>query len=93
MRLKRAVSINRVNCPHCGEPTHIKKTKELSRLVREITCHCMNDECGHVFVAAITPIRTLVPSAMPDSTVGLPLSTRINVKQLQLQLSSPVKQA
>jgi len=86
-------TIKRIPCPHCGHITRIRKTREYSRAYREITCQCLNEKCGCTFVASVEPVRILVPSAIPDPTVHIPLSEHINVKQLALSLNEPKKRA
>ena len=81
----------RVRCPHCDDLTTIRKSIQLSEQCREITCHCNNSLCGHVFACHITPVRTLSLSACPNRLINLPLSEHINRKQLVLQLDQPSK--
>lgn len=88
-----AVSVKRVTCPHCGENTTIRKTKQLTSTCREITCHCNNEKCGCVFVAEISPVRILSPSAIPDPTVFIPLSQHIDINRIQGDLFKSVPRA
>ena len=68
----------RTRCPHCNELCTTRKTEQISSMYREITFVCNNSECGHVFVASVSPVRTLSPSATPDPSVNLPLSAHID---------------
>ena len=81
----------RVRCPHCDDLSIIRKSIQLSEQCREITCHCINSMCGHVFACHIIPVRTISLSAIPNQFVNLPLSEHINRKQLVLQLDPPTK--
>ncbi len=49
----------------------------MSRTMREITYRCENDECGHVYVATLEVVRTIVPSAVPNPDVSIPLSPAV----------------
>jgi len=91
--MSSVLSVRRVACPHCGSQTRIAKTKQLAKTCREITCHCENDQCGCVFVAEITPVRILSPSAIPDPDIFIPLSRHIDLKRLQGELFKPVARA
>jgi len=93
MRVKGTSPIRKISCIHCGSDTLIKKSREVSWQYRELTCHCLNDECGCVFISAVTPVRILVPSAAPNEAVKIPLSQRVNVQQLVLSLNEPGRRA
>lgn len=67
-------TFNRTLCPHCDTPCKSGATKQLAKTYREIRYTCTNDECGFVFIAAIEPIRTLIPSHMPSPDVNIPMS-------------------
>ncbi len=72
----------KIQCPHCKSSCTNRKSNQVSPMYREITFTCDNLECGHVFVAAISPIRTISLSSMPDLTVQIPLSSRIRKEDL-----------
>lgn len=59
----------RVRCPHCGEWSIIKSSKQMSTMVKEIKCACNNFYCGHTFIATIEIVRTISPSGCPDPSV------------------------
>lgn len=63
-----------LSCPHCDGPAGIRNSAALTTTVRHIRYRCENDECGHVFVAELQVIRTIVPSACPNPEVRLPFS-------------------
>ncbi len=60
-------------CPHCGTRAIIRRSEQITALVREADYRCDNDACGHVFVVAIEVVRTIVPSATPNALIRLPL--------------------
>lgn len=72
------LSTNKTVCPHCGSPCLTVKTWQGSETYREVTYMCTN--CEFIFVAAITPIRTLAPSAKPNPHVNIPITTDRRVK-------------
>lgn len=55
---------NITRCPHCEAVCKTIKTKQIAPTYREITFLCTNKDCGFLFVASITPVRTLEPSAL-----------------------------
>ncbi|WP_419715227.1 ogr/Delta-like zinc finger family protein [Kiloniella laminariae] len=59
-------------CPHCKGACLGIKTEQQTDLVREITYFCSTRECGHIFVAQLTPIRTIHRSKIPDPEIRLP---------------------
>jgi hypothetical protein len=75
-----------MRCPHCRQPSWIRKSEEMTTLFREVTYTCSNTDCGHVFVCSLEVARTLSPSAIPDPEIHIPLSPHVNRRQLALQL-------
>lgn len=65
-----------MRCPHCDGRAQIRTSREVSGTTREITYQCQNDECGHVWVSAITAMRTLTLPSSPNPKVRIPLSAR-----------------
>jgi hypothetical protein len=59
---------NKASCPVCGSPCTSIRTNQLTADYREIVYRCRNGACGHVFVAALTPIRTVLPSQLAPSS-------------------------
>ncbi|QXZ11263.1 ogr/Delta-like zinc finger family protein [Comamonas sp. Y33R10-2] len=76
----------RQECPHCETPCLIRSSQKMSRLTRELIYWCTNPECGHTFVALMEVVRTLSPSATPDPSVSLPLSSHVRREMLLSQL-------
>jgi len=74
-------------CPHCRSLSIARSSRELSVTMKEIYYQCMNPECSHSYVVTHEVTRTLSPSAMPDPSVSLPISTHTRdrvMKQLEL---------
>jgi hypothetical protein len=65
-----------MRCPHCNSRALIRTSREVSGTTREITYQCQSMECGHVWVSAITAMRTLTLPSSPNPKVRIPLSAR-----------------
>lgn len=78
----------RMACPHCDAQCEIRTSRLLSKTMRELVYACTNAECGHTFVANTEIVRTLSPSATPDPTVNLPLSTHVQRSMLRIVLDN-----
>lgn len=78
----------RMMCPHCKQNAYTRHSGQLTNTSRETIFYCRNYECGHVFSAVTEINRTISPSATPDPTVVLPLSSHIKRALLQQQLQS-----
>lgn len=76
----------RLECPHCKTPSLVRTSQMLSVLTKESTHACTNPECGHTFVALTEIVRTLSPSATPDPSVNLPLSSHVRRDLLRATL-------
>ncbi|MEG3182102.1 ogr/Delta-like zinc finger family protein [Sphingomonas sp. LT1P40] len=61
-----------ISCPHCGDRSIVRHSEQVTPIVRELRLVCDNVECGHTFVAQLTVIRTVRPSARPNPSVFLP---------------------
>ncbi|WP_186193166.1 ogr/Delta-like zinc finger family protein [Burkholderia gladioli] len=66
-----------INCPICLGRSTARSSRSMSRTMREITYRCENDDCGHVYIANLEVVRTLVPSAVPNADVVIPLSPAV----------------
>ncbi len=62
-----------VLCPHCQTPAEIRRSSQITALVRDLHALCTNDECGCRFVAQIVAVRTIQPSLRPHPAIALPL--------------------
>nr|WP_081488833.1 ogr/Delta-like zinc finger family protein [Cupriavidus basilensis] len=66
----------KINCPHCGAVAHIRTSRPVSRMTKEMYCQCTNVECGHTFVGLVEVVRTLSPSGTPDPDIAQQLAAR-----------------
>ncbi|SOY55789.1 ogr/Delta-like zinc finger family protein [Cupriavidus taiwanensis] len=66
----------KMNCPHCGAVAHIRSSRKVSRMTRELYCQCTNLTCGHTFVGLVEVVRTLSPSSKPDPEIAMQLAAR-----------------
>ncbi len=78
----------KMRCPHCNSWAFTRSSSQITNTTRESYLACKNFECGHTFSVVSTINRTISPSATPDPTVVLPLSTHIQRHLLQQQLQS-----
>lgn len=62
-----------IHCPHCGERSIVRSSEQITPIVRELRLTCDNHECGHSFVAQLSVIRTVRPSAKPNPAIHLPV--------------------
>ena len=69
-------------CPHCGGPSKIRSSKQITPSYAEQLRWCENPLCGHVWVDAIEAVRTLSPSAVPAPDINIPLSRHIRREQV-----------
>lgn len=76
----------RLRCPHCQRLGTIRSSVALSPTITHHYLACSNYECGHTWRASTEADLTLSPSATPDPTVSLPLSTHIRRDVLSHQI-------
>lgn len=63
----------RTNCPHCLAVAHVRSSKQLTPVFKELRFQCSDIDCGHTFVASLTIDRTIVQSAKPNPRIRLPI--------------------
>lgn len=63
-----------MKCPHCRAKSCIRSSEEITNLTRKQYYQCSNIFCGHTFTAMQSISETIVPSAIPDPSVKIPLS-------------------
>lgn len=66
----------RIICPHCKGTAKIRTSRAVSELTKDLYCQCQNVMCGHTFVAHVSAVRTISPSATPDPLVELQIGKR-----------------
>ena len=78
----------RFPCPHCKASSEIRTSRMVSATMRESIYQCTNVECGHTFIVDAEASRTLSPSATPDPTVNMPLSTHVRRDMVRVVLDN-----
>lgn len=65
-----------IPCPHCGARAIVRTSEQITALYRELRLSCTNFfDCGHTYVASLTVIKTVHPSAMPNPAIVIPMGT------------------
>jgi hypothetical protein len=64
---------DRLRCPHCKFAGRRRSSREITPTHRDIYYQCTNLFCGHTWKASETYDYGIVPSAIPDPRVTLPL--------------------
>lgn len=64
---------DRLRCPHCKCRGQRRSSREITETHRDIYYQCSNLLCGHTWKASETYDYGIVPSAIPDPRVSLPL--------------------
>jgi len=78
----------RLRCPHCGTLGSIRSSEVVSATVSRQYVICNNLECGHTWRATTEADLTLSPSATPESTVLLPMSSHVRRDVVGAQMRS-----
>lgn len=81
-------------CPHCASTAHIRTSRMLSPLSRELYYQCTNVFCGHTWRALLSAVCTIVPSRVPNAEVYISSSERTlkpkaNDAQINIELIAP----
>ena len=69
-------------CPHCGAPSKIRSSQQITPSYAEQLRWCENPLCGHIWVDSIEAVRTLSPPAVPNPEINIPLSRHIRRDQV-----------
>lgn len=75
MASKKLVRMPGIQCPHCKSRSIVRDSEQVTDLVRDMRMVCDNVDCGHVFIAQLSVVRTLRPAAQPNPAVRLPFGT------------------
>jgi hypothetical protein len=62
---------NRVTCPHCEAAAHVRSSRAVTDMVRQLFYACTNFECGCTFGAQLEITHQISPSARPNPAVML----------------------
>jgi predicted RNA-binding Zn-ribbon protein involved in translation (DUF1610 family) len=65
-----------IPCPHCGSRAIVRSSEQITELYRELRLSCDNFDCRHTFVASLSVIRTIHPSAIPNPAIVIPTKLR-----------------
>lgn len=63
-------------CPKCDAPAFIRRSERMSETVTQMTCHCTDSACGHIFRADIVFVHTLVEGNIDRPDLNLPVCPR-----------------
>lgn len=80
----------RLRCPHCDTVSTILTSEAISSTVTRHYVVCGNEECGHSWRATTEADITLSLSAIPKTSVLLPLSAHIRRDVILRQLHGPI---
>ena len=58
-------------CPHCESRAEIRSSREIAPLMRDLYYRCINDDCGHYFVAQLAIKHSIVASRIANPAVRL----------------------
>ncbi|WP_080402206.1 ogr/Delta-like zinc finger family protein [Burkholderia ubonensis] len=72
-----------IACPVCQSRAVARSIRKLSDTLREIRYRCENDERGHVYIAHLEAVRTVVPSA----TIIQPVHGRTGLSRTALKIA------
>jgi len=70
-------------CPHCAQRGLIRSSKQVTGQHRDMYYQCSNVACGHTWRASLAYDYGIVPSAIPDPRVTLPLRTMTRQEVLE----------
>ncbi|MGA4279040.1 ogr/Delta-like zinc finger family protein [Ralstonia nicotianae] len=62
----------KIKCPHCHSRMHIRSSREMTLLSRELYVQCPNVECAYTCAAILSAVRTIAPSMKPNPKAFLP---------------------
>lgn len=71
------VKHHRYRCPHCGSIGRARSSYRITSIYTEYRIDCTNDECGHVWLAGVEVLRSLIPSSVPNPNIDIPLSAGV----------------
>ncbi|MDR1935943.1 MAG: ogr/Delta-like zinc finger family protein [Candidatus Accumulibacter sp.] len=67
----------RIICPHCGQISVVRTSREITPLSREAFVQCPNINCGHIWKIIVSAATTIHESLNPRAGVFIPLSRKI----------------
>lgn len=78
-------------CPHCGHRAIVRRSREMSRTMRELTFVCRNLDCNYAWVATLEAARSLNLPPNPDPEVMVPMSPHVN-RRVQIETLNDPRQ-
>ena len=70
-------------CPKCDAPAFIRRSERMSEQTTQMTCHCTDSGCGHIFRADIVFVHTLVEGNIDRPDLDLPICPRDQVPHVR----------
>lgn len=80
-------------CPKCDAPAFIRRSERMSEQTTQMTCHCTDSGCGHIFRADIVFVHTLVEGNIDRPDLDLPICPRDQVPHVRPPTSGPDEDA
>lgn len=62
-------------CPHCANRLHIRTSREVSLLTRELYMQCPNIDCAYTCKVLLSIAHTIASSLKPNPKAYLPVMT------------------
>ena len=59
-------------CPYCRAKAMIRTSEEQTPTVKNLTMHCLNSECGAIWIDQLSPLHLLSPSQIENPEVHIP---------------------
>ncbi|MGE4340176.1 MAG: ogr/Delta-like zinc finger family protein [Pigmentiphaga sp.] len=78
-----------MSCPHCQHKAIVRRSREMSRTMRELTFVCRNLDCNYAWVSVLEAHRSLNLPPNPDPSVVVPLSPHVNRRRHLDVLNEP----
>ena len=78
-----------IACPHCESRAVARNSQQMSLTLREIVYQCTDVYCGHTYVANLEVVRTLSPSAKPNTAINLPVHGRPALRGKSKTVATP----
>jgi len=70
-------------CPKCDAPAFIRRSERMSEQTTQMTCHCTDSGCGHIFRADIVFVHTLVEGNIDRPDLNLAVCPREEVPHVR----------
>lgn len=70
-------------CPKCDAPAFIRRSERITETTTQMTCHCTDSACGHVYRADIVFVHTLVEGNIDRPDLDLPICPRDQVRHVR----------